>query len=316
MFDGCTGLKSIKVEAENPPSFLGSSPLEDVDRSAKIIVPAGKVAAYKVAYGWKDFANIVDNIDQYSLNDNDPYFYDISTPVQEFTYTRNFTVANKWQTLFVPFDIEITSEILSKCDIAMPYMVTTGGSIGGGTSEGLGEDILVLMKLKQGNIAKHGTAYFIRPKSVGEFRLEYSDITLSGYSDVNTLTCSTTLDDYAFVGQMVPGRPVPGTTWYAINADGDLQACDDDTRYLPAQRWYVVKTSKNGEPARAAANVIRIVTWGEDTGIDTGIDAINTDQKDELSSGEPQMIYTLSGQRINSLQKGINIINGKKVLVK
>jgi hypothetical protein len=36
---------------------------------------------------------------------------------------------------------------------------------------------------------------------------------------------------------------------------------------------------------------------------------------DTPANSEP-VIYNLSGQRLNSLQKGINIVNGKKVLVK
>ena len=31
---------------------------------------------------------------------------------------------------------------------------------------------------------------------------------------------------------------------------------------------------------------------------------------------KPQGIYNIAGQRLNSLQKGINIVNGKKVFVK
>ena len=39
----------------------------------------------------------------------------------------------------------------------------------------------------------------------------------------------------------------------------------------------------------------------------------------EIASSEPKVqtgIYNLAGQRLEKLQKGINIVNGKKVLVK
>ena len=43
----------------------------------------------------------------------------------------------------------------------------------------------------------------------------------------------------------------------------------------------------------------------------TGIENINVN--DNLGEGA---IYNLAGQRINKLQKGINIVNGKKIMVK
>ncbi len=46
-------------------------------------------------------------------------------------------------------------------------------------------------------------------------------------------------------------------------------------------------------------------------GLETAIDAINSD-----AATENGVIYTLSGQRVNKAQKGIYIVNGKKVLVK
>jgi hypothetical protein len=35
-----------------------------------------------------------------------------------------------------------------------------------------------------------------------------------------------------------------------------------------------------------------------------------------VTAGENSSIFNLSGQKLNSLQKGINVVNGKKVLVK
>ena len=44
----------------------------------------------------------------------------------------------------------------------------------------------------------------------------------------------------------------------------------------------------------------------------TGIGLTESTEKTEGTEG----IYNLQGQRVNSLQKGINIVGGKKVLVK
>ena len=51
--------------------------------------------------------------------------------------------------------------------------------------------------------------------------------------------------------------------------------------------------------------------------VPTGIEDVMADTpvQNPIGDGKP-VIYNLSGQRLNSLQKGINIVNGKKVLVK
>ena len=67
--------------------------------------------------------------------------------------------------------------------------------------------------------------------------------------------------------------------------------------------------------------VLRLVISGAQCNIDkikfncTESTGINGVMADTPANSEP-VIYNLSGQRLNSLQKGINIVNGKKVLVK
>lgn len=225
--------------------------------------------------------------------------------VGELTYTRTISESqvNQWQALFVPFDIEVTDELLEKCDIAKPYMVATDGSIGGNVNEGEGADIVVLKKLKAGDVANHGTAYYIRPKEAGAFQLELSDVTLYATDATTTLSCATTEDTYEFVGQYAAGKPASGT-WYALSGGG-FRLGDNESPNLPAMRWYMTKTSKNGSPAPAPAR-LRIMTWGEDD--TTGI------METQTARPSDNAIYSLSGVRMNKLQKGINIINGKKIV--
>ena len=73
--------------------------------------------------------------------------------------------------------------------------------------------------------------------------------------------------------------------------------------------------------------ILRITITGAQCNIDkinficvdaTGIDDVTADSpwSDNKSGDGKPVIYNLSGQRLNSLQKGINIVNGKKVLVR
>ena len=314
-FQRCTQLESITMLPATPPTIKDMT-FDEVDKTIPVYVPSSvAAAAYKAADGWKDFTNILSVSPKYAIEDKAEYSSDGYTLVNDLTYTRTFssTQVGKWQPLFVPLDIEVTEELLGQCDIAMPYMVTIEGSISGGTNEDGGDDVLVLKKLKQGDTAQHGTPYFIRPKAAGNFSLEYADAHLYSKSEVTTLTCSTTLDNYAFVGQYAVGKPADGTTWYAINAAGSLQRGDDSSPDLPAQRWYMTKTSKSGVPAYAPARSMRITTFGED---EFGGTANAIFEVADSHGASPSGIYSLSGVRLAKPHKGLNIINGKKVMIK
>lgn len=206
---------------------------------------------------------------------------------------------------FVPFDIAVDAELLSKADIAKPYMVALEGAAGGGMNEDGGAADVVLKKLENGETAMHGTAYFICPKAAGEFSLIYDNATLYSCTDVTTLTCSTTEDNYAFVGQYTSGKPSSGT-WYALGG-GQFHMGGSESAALDAQRWYMTKESKDGAqhiPVRA----INVMTWGEDE----AVTAIIGSKADTGDSG----IWSPAGVRLAEPQKGLNIIGGKKVFMK
>ncbi len=87
----------------------------------------------------------------------------------------------------------------------------------------------------------------------------------------------------------------------------NVQAADKTTSSLAANRAYIVLDDVNniGSPVKG----VRLGFDGTET--PTGIKNLTP----ALSEGEG-VIYNLNGQRVNSLQKGINIVGGKKVLVK
>ena len=63
-FNGCTGLKSVISEIQNPPvidySTFGSSD-NTIYSNATLYVPTGTIDVYKSTEGWNNFANIVDS---------------------------------------------------------------------------------------------------------------------------------------------------------------------------------------------------------------------------------------------------------------
>ena len=86
-----------------------------------------------------------------------------------------------------------------------------------------------------------------------------------------------------------------------------LQAADASTSSLGANRAYILMELVSVYDPSAGVKGIRL--YFDET---TGIGLTESTEKTEGTEG----IYNLQGQRVNSLQRGINIVGGKKVLVK
>ena len=115
---------------------------------------------------------------------------------------------------------------------------------------------------------------------------------------------------------------VPATTDAAFEAVNELVAATadvkaDGTQYILAKNNGSVGFYKAAAESTIAAGKGYLVLgasavkafypfFGEDA---TGIANVNDNVNDNQTS-----IYNLAGQRINKLQKGINIVNGKKIL--
>ena len=88
---------------------------------------------------------------------------------------------------------------------------------------------------------------------------------------------------------------------YVVSA-GELWLVEESAVSMKGTRAYIQLTVTGTAPSR--------LTWSFD-GDATGIAELT--KKTEATEGA---IYNLQGQQLNSLQRGINIVNGKKVLVK
>ena len=154
----------------------------------------------------------------------------------------------------------------------------------------------------------------------------------------NKLTVSETYDP----GEVIPAGeavvlngaageykfvPVPGT--YPKDGNNILQGFDEATTTTGGDKYYALQWSNekgkvgffwvnnNGAPftspahkaylALSGASGIKGFTFEEED--PTGIDDVN----DNLNLND-EPIYNIAGQRIQKMQRGINIINGKKIL--
>ena len=96
-----------------------------------------------------------------------------------------------------------------------------------------------------------------------------------------------------------------GSTFYYLTMNGDQIGFyrrneDGDAFAMPANKAYLAISSSTGEEVKGFA-------FGDGT---NGIKAVETTET------ESKAIYNLAGQRVSKMQKGIYVVNGKKMLVK
>jgi len=127
---------------------------------------------------------------------------------------------------------------------------------------------------------------------------------IAGRTITNSTNSLTTVGtDYNFVGTYAPyaqgESPIIVGTDYVLGNDNNFYQATVKNA-MKAFRAYI----KANEPSLVKALVISL------DGEATGIQSINGQSLNEGA------IYNLAGQRMNKVQRGVNIVNGKKVLVK
>ena len=264
---------------------------------------------------------ILENCDRYvwnikvyprevSLTDGNAYKNTEDVDVPKISYTRTFAdkVVNKWQCFYVPFDIEITDELLEDFDFAELYMVSYFDADENGEIED-GEPLrMTFCRLYAGKTLHANTPYYVRVKSSGTKTFEVTNTTLMAAAN-GSVDCSTTKHVYSLVGIYEPtymqGR-------YGMALNGGFTYVTNPTTKLGAYRWYMEVKSRTGELENLARPIEIYVEGDEET---TGIVAL----EDKASAPQNDKVFTLDGRQENNtdnLPSGMYIINGKKVFKK
>ena len=228
---------------------------------------------------------------------------DIDVP--SIIYTR--TLPNQeWNSLYVPFEIEVTDELLENYEVAYANNLHAYDRDDNGAIDDLEMEII---KIKQGTLhANH--PYFIRAKSEAaqEMELVMQDVTL--YNTVeNSMTCQSFYTQFTLTGiySRMEAEDFAGIdgTHYAISTEGGWW----QTEGLNPFRVYLTIVDRGESPVKideAAFSRVRIRAAGEST---TSID------EEQLTIDNKEAIYDLMGRRVMTPQKdAIYIVNGKKVV--
>ena len=214
-----------------------------------------------------------------ALDEDDSFGTNSNFDVTSVTMERTLK-GGKWNTFCVPFDMD-ADEIEEQLGAGTEVKKLIGVTDNGGGSYTLAFD--------DADGIEAGKPYMVKVPS------NVSSISLSSKTIKGAIT-PVTEDDITFTGVFNNGNAPEDS--YIISNNKFYQV--NSTVALKAFRGYLA-VGGGGE-------VKELNYFIEDDDAD-GIDMVN---------GEGFMvngpIYNLSGQRINKLQKGINIVNGKKVL--
>lgn len=237
----------------------------------------------------------------YNITDGDYYAFDVTEDVANATvnYTRSLT-KDVWAAWTFPIDITVTSDLLSKYQFGYLEGVSNEGN--DITKEDLQGVTIGVKMLTAGKTIKANLPYVILPQTTGS----------------NTFTATGTLkktepqstqivgNAYKYVSEGIyTYKNYADDLWYALTTSGQLQKAGSGA-YLMPFRFFLTVTDSENNPYLNAPETIKLVISGETT----GISSIKTD------SLNGQKVYDLQGRRVSKpTQKGIYIVNGRKVVV-
>ncbi|MBQ7527116.1 MAG: choice-of-anchor J domain-containing protein [Bacteroidaceae bacterium] len=196
-----------------------------------------------------------------------------------------------WQAICLPFDVDVENSPLAGADVRMAESYSE-----------LESYLLINCPTPQSTI-KFGTPYYIKWNgSTDLVNPVFNKVDVSGYG--NTYDLGTSHELYCYK-----------SLYYLFNTDTDYPA-----NYVLSDDGNTFTTLLEGYPLKAFEPYLyfdtsfdpsaydKILLNAGDNDIITGISSVK--------GGQDEVIYNVAGQRLNKKQRGINIVNGKKVLVK
>ena len=264
-------------------------------------------------------------------NDQDiAEFQEASYPITVRLKDRTLYRDNHWNTICLPFNLTAEQYNSVSCPLAGATIFkmdeSTTGYYPNGVENSGNTSPTLLFWFENANPSTNGLQagkpYLVKWTEGSQFtadgnyvdntatgnsrhELDFSNVTITRSSPDNWTSHANTSGNVVFQGTFSSSATI-----YA----GDkkrLMLGADDTLYYPSENINVSACRGYFILPSAAANA-RGVVMGFDDGETTSIQTINVTP----NSQQDAPVYNLNGQRLNAPKKGINIVNGKKVLVK
>ena len=294
-FDGCVSLEHIYLSTAIVPE-ADEDAFANANYNATLHVPAASLEAYQSTAPWCYFKHIV------ALNEQDdsPYLMTIQYTFNKETMTAAVSkvVTQNTDKVVIPATTEFEGETYRVTAIDMKAFFDNQNLVSIELPEGITE-IGIQAFLECSSLTS-----FIVPNSVREIKTSAfascRAMTKCVFgSGVSNIESSVFVNDYDITDIYCLAEKVPSTNREAFFEYLYPRA----TVHVPAQSLEEYKTTA---PWSNFSNIVAIAE-GETDGISEIVNGKWSNSKS---------IYNLQGQRINGLQKGLNIVDGKKVWVR
>lgn len=322
VFRGCTGLKSIAVEAETPPT-TGYWCFEGVDKTIPVYVPNSAMDAYKSADGWKDFTNFQE---LYITGTQGDLKWDFNKETKRLTFS---SVDPDSEPVEMPDCeeeetpwIELTSQALSVKFVNISHIGDY--ALYSFTSLITSVDI-------PNTVTSIGNSAFEYCRSLESLTLPDSVTSIGqrAFASCSKLTSIripngvTRLPDETFAHcASLKSVTIPASVTelgrYVLSSCKALTSIFVEAETPPAVKAYCFLTVDKSIPLHVPYGkgeaYRRADGWKEFTNIIESMSDVNAIQQVGADGTSNGAIYNLNGIRLNKLQKGINIVGGRKVV--
>ena len=218
------------------------------------------------------------------LSQNDVIAYAAGTYPTVTISDRTLFATDKWNTLCLPFDMD-ASNFGSVKEITG---VTTSG-----------ENVRLTMSSVDGTL-EAGNVYFVKAENTSQI-VSAEDVTMAAYSENPSPTSFKSADEKTTVEVIgnYKKKTISSNEWF-LGTDNKFYYADEAVTVKGYRAIFAVTTD---------ASVKSILFNFDDA------DGISAVQGSEFRVNGSE-IYNLAGQKLSRPMKGVNIVNGKKVLVK
>jgi len=223
-------------------------------------------------------------------------------PLKHISYVRNFGNTH-WQSLFLPFEIPVTTEFLEHFEVAYMNNVHQYDDDDDGTID---RTIVEFFKMKSGTL-KANYPYVIKAKATGTQTITVNEATLYA-TEENSVDCRSTQYEYVFKGTYTRMEENELTGCYAMSGGG-WKTLSAGSHLNPLRVYLRITPRKSGLAPLKSIGMRIIGEDGETTEINSQFII------DNLSSEEPP-VFDFAGRRVENPTGGVYIVNGKKVVIR
>lgn len=225
------------------------------------------------------------------------------------TLTKTFN-STGWNSLVLPFDLTVTTDMLNKFDFATLYAVTL--------ENGNGSTVIAFREAKANTEIKAYSPCLIRAKTTGKQQIiTAGSVTYKKSADAKTADCSSITELYTFYPVMENTYLAEKNGYYLDPATNSFRYNKNAGAYMQPLKFYMTIQNRSDNSyilpsdANASETKFTVIGFDEATGI--------TNVEGEAAT-ETGKVYNMQGvvvgHSLKNLPKGVYIWNGRKVVVR